>query len=41
DAVGEVDPSRHESALTAMGFLFAQMISTDDVIAAFETRAVA
>ena len=41
DAVGEVDPARHESALTSMGFLFAQLITTDDVIAAFKTRAVA
>ncbi|MEK9945363.1 MAG: isochorismatase family cysteine hydrolase [Alphaproteobacteria bacterium] len=41
DAVGEVDAARHESALTSMGFLFAQLITTDEVIAALETRAVA
>ncbi len=41
DAVGEVDPARHEAALTSMGFLFARVIQVEDVVRAFERRAVA
>ncbi|MDA1060091.1 MAG: cysteine hydrolase, partial [Proteobacteria bacterium] len=41
DAVGEVDPARHDASLTSMGFLFAKLVTADDVIAAFSERAAA
>ena len=37
DAVGEVDPVRHQNALTSMEFLFAKLITTAEVIAGFRT----
>ena len=37
DAVGEVDPVRHQNALTSMEFLFAKLITTAEVIADFRT----
>ena len=35
DATGELDPERHEAALKTMGILFAQLVSVEDVAAAW------
>lgn len=41
DAVGEVDRRRHNAALNAMGFLFAKLVTTRDIVAAFHPQTAA
>ena len=41
DAVGEVDPARHEGALNSMRWIFAKVVTTDEIVGALSMRAVA